>query len=82
MLQCTSWQKLYSRPLDQLPIADRPTHCLPLPVLLSVRPSSLGGRVVDMLVQIGGNLHPIWRQCVVPHPNHRIDELLPRRWMP
>lgn len=59
MLQCTSWQKIHSCAYHQLLIADRPTHRLPLAVLLPMRPGLIGRGVVHQLVQIGWYLHPI-----------------------
>ena len=59
MLKRTSWQKFHSRALHQLLVTDRPTHRLPLTVLLPMRPGPVGRGVIDQLVRIGRHLHLI-----------------------
>ena len=71
MLQCTSWQKLHPRPLHEFLIADRPTHRLPLAVLLPMRPRPIVRGVVDQLVQIGRHLDPIASNARTAVRKHR-----------
>src|SRR3990167_801151 len=71
MLQCTLWQELHPRPLHQFLITDRPTHRLPLAVLLPVRPSTLIRSVIHQLVQIGWHLDPVGANARTTVREHR-----------